>query len=197
MSSYTFSRLSKSNESQTHCFRNFHPWKTLCSWLSFVNYFLFVYRRYFKITIYGGVTETNIGIRRKRLSLKFTKPGHLFKASTMKMIKKRRKEKKQMGNAAFQRRTRSLHIGLFCFVSSVSFLFSVLFFFCFFLYCFFSRKFHSFSSLSTQNMSPPNFSLHLSTNPKGPFLRHCARPGLITRFNGFSRRYHRNTIARI
>ena len=132
MSSYTFSRLSKSNESQTHCFRNFHPWKTLCSWLSFVNYFLFVYRRYFKITIYGGVTETNIGIRRKRLSLKFTKPGHLFKASKMKMIKKRRKEKKQMGNAAFQRRTRSLYIGLFCFVSSVSFLFSVLFFFLFF-----------------------------------------------------------------
>ena len=54
----------------------------------FCNYFLFVYRRYFKITIYGGVTETNIGIRRKRLSLKFTKPGHLFKASTTKMIKK-------------------------------------------------------------------------------------------------------------
>lgn len=137
MSSYTFSRLSKSNESQTHCFRNFHPWKTLCSWLSFVNYFLFVYRRYFKITIYGGVTETNIGIRRKRLSLKFTKPGHLFKASTMKMIKKRRKGKKQMGNAAFQRRTRSLYIGLFCFVSSVSFLFSVLFFFLFFFVLFF------------------------------------------------------------
>ena len=132
MSSYTFSRLSKSNESQTHCFRNFHPWITLCSWLSFVNYFLFVYRRYFKITIYRGVTETNIGIRRKRLSLKFTKSGHLFKASTTKMIKKRRKEKKQMGSAAFQRRTRSLYIGLFCFVSSVSFLFSVLFFFLFF-----------------------------------------------------------------
>ena len=182
--------------SQTHCFRNFHPWITLCSWLSFVNYFLFVYRRYFKITIYGGVTETNIGIRRKRLSLKFTKPGHLFKASTMKMIKKRRKEKKQMGSAAFQRRTRLSYIGLFCFVSSVSFLFSVLFF-CFFFVLFFSRKFHSFFSLSTQNMSSPNSSLHLSTNPKGPFLRHCARPGLITRFNGFTRRYHRNTIARI
>ena len=116
--------------SQTHCFRNFHPWITLCSWLSFVNYFLFVYRRYFKITIYGGVTETNIGIRRKRLSLKFTKPGHLFKASTTKMIKKRRKEKKQMGSAAFV-----IHrFVLFCFFSFI-FVFCVVFFFLFFFFC--------------------------------------------------------------
>ena len=128
--------------SQTHCFRNFHPWITLCSWLSFVNYFLFVYRRYFKITIYGGVTETNIGIRRKRLSLKFTKPGHLFKASTTKMIKKRRKEKKQMGSAAFQRRTRSLYI--VCFVFQFHFCFLCCFFFVFFCIVFFPLNFTHF-----------------------------------------------------
>lgn len=155
--------------SQTHCFRNFHPWITLCSWLSFVNYFLFVYRRYFKITIYGGVTEINIGIRRKRLSLKFTKPGHLFKASTMKMIKKRRKEKKQMGSAAFQRRTRLSYIGLFCFVSSVSFLFSVLFF-CFFFVLFFSRNFtHFFLYRHRIWALPTPLSICLQTQ-KAPFF---------------------------
>lgn len=93
MSSYTFSRLSKSNESQTHCFRNFHPWITLCSWLSFVNYFLFVYRRYFKITIYGGVTEINIGIRRKRLSLKFQSLDICLKHPRWKWLKKEEKKK--------------------------------------------------------------------------------------------------------
>ena len=160
----------------------------------FCNYFLFVYRRYFKITIYGGVTETNIGIRRKRLSLKFTKPGHLFKASTMKMIKKKKKRKETNGKRSLSKANAFVihRFVLFCFFSFI-FVFCVVFFFV----LFFSRKFHPFSSLSTQNMSPPNSSLHLSTNLKGPFLRHCARPGLITRFNGFTRRYHRNTIARI